>query len=220
MTARVLVLVEGQTEERFVKDILQSHLLSHGVFPIPKIVTTKRTKQGPDFKGGVSNYAKVDQDLRRLMGDTNAAAVTTLFDYYGLPNDFPGIATRPQASPEQRATHVEQSWSAVVGDRRFRPYLMIHEFEALLFVNPQKVSEVLHEPTKVMALQGIRNQFSSPEDIDEGPNSAPSKRILEHLPAYQKNLHGPLVLRRIGLDALRAECAHFSRWLTWLEALA
>ena len=87
---RVLILVEGQTEERFIKSILQPHLSAFGVHVEPKIVTTKRVKSGPDFKGGITNFGKVENDIRLLLGDTNAALITTMLDYYGLPSDFPG----------------------------------------------------------------------------------------------------------------------------------
>ena len=38
---RVLVLVEGQTEERFVTDVLVPHYQTKQIFLIPKILTTK-----------------------------------------------------------------------------------------------------------------------------------------------------------------------------------
>ncbi len=93
---KVLILVEGQTEERFVKDVLQPYLWDGGVHPEPKIVTTKRVKRGAHFKGGITNFKKVEDDLRRFLGDTDAALVTTMFDYYGLPDDFPGKLTLPR----------------------------------------------------------------------------------------------------------------------------
>jgi hypothetical protein len=46
---KVLILVEGQTEERFVKDVLQPYLWDIGVHPEPKIATTKRVKLGGHF---------------------------------------------------------------------------------------------------------------------------------------------------------------------------
>lgn len=153
MTKRVLALVEGQTEERFVKDVIASHLISRDVFVIPKIVTTKRVKQGPDFKGGITEYDKVERDLRRLLGDTDAASVTTFIDYYGLPSEFPGIATRPVGAPLQRALHVESEWYRRIDHPRFRPYLMVHEFEALLFSKPEELSKALYQPSLVPQLK-------------------------------------------------------------------
>lgn len=104
---RVLVLVEGQTEEHFVKDILCHHLWPLGIDMIPKVATTKRVKKGPDFKGGITDYQKVANDLRRLLHDTGVVSVTTFIDYYGLPSDFPGVDSRPSGSAYDRARYVE-----------------------------------------------------------------------------------------------------------------
>jgi hypothetical protein len=217
---RVLVLVEGQTEERFVKNVLYEKLMARSVFLVPKLVTTMRTKQGPDFKGGVSKYSKVEKDLQRLLGDSDAAAVTTFIDYYGLPEDFPGMDSRPsRASPMDRARHVEASWQARIGHPRFHPYLMVHEFEALLFTRPEEICIATNQHNARGDLQAIRDAFGTPEEIDDDPRTAPSKRIEQRLPGYRKTLHGPMVARRIGLELLRQECAHFGEWIDWLEAL-
>lgn len=64
---RVLVLVEGRTEERFIKDVLRPALWSAGLDATPRIAVTKRVKRGPDVKGGVTDYQKVENDLRRLL---------------------------------------------------------------------------------------------------------------------------------------------------------
>ena len=59
-----------------------------------------------------------------------------------------------------------------------------------------------------------------PEDINDSPHTAPSKRILAAMPGYQKTFHGPLIACDIGLDAMRAACPHFDHWLKVIEALA
>ena len=214
---RILVLVEGQTEERFIKDVLCPAMWPLGVDVVPKIAVTKRVKRGPDFKGGVTDYPKVVNDLRRLLGDTGAAAVTTFVDYYGLPSDFPGMASRPPGSPLARARHVEARWEADIGHPRFRAFLALHEFEAFLFVDPGELCRALQHPERLPQFEEIRDRFADPEDINEGTETAPSKRITRLLPAYRKTVHGPLVAGRIGLAALRAGCRHFNQWITWME---
>lgn len=211
--------MEGQTEERFVKDVLHAHLWPLGIDLVPKVATTKRVKRGPDFKGGITDYQKVENDLRRLLGDTAAVSVTTFIDYYALPHDFPGMSSRPIGSPVDRARHVETEWERKIGHESFRAYLMIHEFEALLFVKPDELSTALHNPSTLPRLQRIRASFPTPEDINDNPDSAPSKRILKILPGYQKALHGPLLTKRVGLERIRSECPHFNAWISWLETL-
>jgi hypothetical protein len=216
---QVLVLVEGPTEERFVKDVLAPYCWTQGKNPIPKVATTKRVKRGPDFKGGITDYQKVENDLQRLLGDTGAVAVTTFIDYYGLPADFPGMASRPNGTSLARAQHVEAAWDQKLSTPRFRPFLMLHEFEALLFVSPLLLSKALYATEKVADLNAIRTAFATPEEINDSPLTAPSKRILRLLPGYQKTLHGPMVAGRIGLADIRKECPHFNAWLGWLENL-
>jgi hypothetical protein len=217
---RVLILVEGLTEERFVKDVLQSHLWRVGVHPEPKIATTKRVKRGRDFKGGITDFQKVDKDLRRLLGDTGASLVTTLIDYYGLPEDFPGKQTLTGGNPVERARHLERAWEAhYAAGLRFRAFFMVHEFEALLFADPSVLAATMNEPLRVRPLQAIRNSFPTPEDIDDNPATTPSARVSDLFPAYRKGLHGPLVTSRIGLDILRHECPHFHEWVDALETL-
>jgi hypothetical protein len=213
------VLAEGQTEERFVKDLIAPYLEPRGLFVVPKIVTTKRVKQGPDFKGGITEYRKVENDLRRLLGDTDAAFVTSFIDYYGLPLDFPGVATRPPGTPLNRVLHVEAEWQHRIDHPRFHPYLMLHEFESLLFSKPDELTRALYQAASLPQLTAVRDAFPTPEDIDDSPVTAPSKRISDILPAYQKALYGPVVAKRIGLEKLRVECAHFNDWLTWLEGV-
>ena len=216
---RVLVLVEGQTEEQFVKVVLCPHFWELEIDVIPIIAITKRVKNGPDFKGGITDYQKVANDVTRLLGDTDATAVTTFIDYYGLPSDFPGMTSRPPGYAIQRVSHVETEWKRRIADLRFRPYLMTHEFEALLFSKPEELSAALNKPMALSQLEEVRASFSTPEEINESPDSAPSKRILSIFPGYQKAVHGSFVAKRIGLQVIREQCAHFNAWLSWLEGL-
>jgi len=217
---KVLILVEGQTEERFVKDVLQPHLWTRGVHPEPKIVTTKRVKVGPQFKGGVSTFHKVESDIQRLLGDTDAALVTTMIDYYGLPEDFPGTQQIQGRNSEERAKELEAALERHFDcGPKFLAYLMIHEFEALLFSSPAVLAQVMNLPSFLSRVQSIRDQFRTPEDIDDNPVTTPSARVLNLFPGYRKRLHGPLTTGRVGLDAIRRECPHFNEWVTKLERL-
>lgn len=218
---RGLILVEGQTEERFVKDVLAEALRERGLDLRPTLLVTKHVKDGPNFKGGVTNFARFEGDLRRLLHGSGGAFVTTLLDYYGLPDDFPGMADRPPGSPEKRVRHVEQAIQAHFGvPHRFLPFLALHEFEAWLFCAPKVLAEVLTEPALESAFAAVRNGFATPEDINDGATTAPSKRILQLAPKFKKPLHGPNALSHIGLDLLRAECPHFAGWVGKLEAFA
>jgi hypothetical protein len=220
---RGLVLVEGQTEERFVNECLTPHLLTCGLaIERATVVTTKRNVGAPYSKGGVVRYKQVQNDLRRLLNDSNVSVITTLFDYYALPDDFPGMADRPAGSPRDRVHHVEAAWSRAVGDRRFIPHLVHHEFEAWIYADPGRLEPWMFsdDPSVVATIAEIAAAHASPEDIDEGADTAPSRRLCQAFSAYQKTLHGPLAAAAIGLERIRAVCPHFDSWLGALEAAA
>lgn len=216
---RVLVLVEGQTEERFVIDVLTPYFEQKQIYLSPKILTTKVVKSGKDFKGGVSTFGQIEKHLKILLGDGNAY-VTTLIDYYGLPAETPGMSDRPPGSPVERVSHVENAIHVKFhSDKRLIPYLMLHEFEALLFSDPAELAAAIPArnllPDLIAAMAGL-----APEHINETPSAAPSKRILRVIPGYRKVLHGTTTARRIGLGTLREKCPHFGGWLRRLETLA
>lgn len=216
---RVLVLVEGQTEETFVRDVLEPHFGPLEIFLSPTLVAIKRVKTGGAFRGGVVSYGKVRNDLRRLLGDSNAALITTMLDYYGLPPDFPGMHDRPSGSCFDRVRHVESATAHDIADPRFLPYLQLHEFEALLFSEPAEVAARFPDIHALDALSQTRRAFDSPEEINDGHDSCPSRRISRLVTPYRKPLHGPMIANAIGLNRIRAQCRHFNEWVARLESL-
>lgn len=221
MIKRALVLVEGQTEERFVKDVLAPAFEQRSLYLTPRILVTKRVKNGPNFKGGVTSFAKFEADVRRLRHGSGDALVTTLLDYYGLPDDFPGMSDRPNSSPLQRVQHVENAVRSYFRNpKNFLPFLALHEFEAWLFASREELPRVLNQSEKTREFTAIRDSFATPEEINERSEWAPSIRITKLFPGYRKMLHGPIVVGRIGLEKIRSECAHFAWWLSQLDLYA
>ena len=165
---RALVLVEGQTEERFVKDVLGEYFLVYDLDITPTILTTKRVKNGPSFKGGVTSFRKFQNDVRRLLAGAGDALVTTLIDYVGLPSDFPALDTRPAGDPFARVAHVERSIAEAFGrPRAFLPYLSLHEFEALVFSYPEELPTTLNERQRATEFAAIRARYATPEHINK-----------------------------------------------------
>lgn len=215
-----LILVEGQTEETFIRTVLWDHLLLLDLVLEPVLATTKRVKSGLKFKGGITDYEKVRRDLLRLLGDSSAIVVTTMIDYYGLPENFPGCGSLPSSGCYERVRHLETALAEDLGHRRFVPYISLHEFEALLFVSPQEVGTAFPGKPVAAAMAAAAQAVSSPEEIDDGLETHPAKRLERLVPTYSKTVHGPAIARRIGLAAMRARCPHFNRWVTTLERLA
>lgn len=214
---KVLILVEGQTEEGFVKRVLNEHLRYNDIYLVPTIIATKRVKQGSDFKGGVISYVKVRKEILKLLGDTTAK-VTTMFDFYGLPNDFAG-RFGVTGRPHDKVSQVENSFDKDINNPRFFSYFSLHEFEGLLFSSPPVIARTMNESGKETAFSRIKNSFPTPEDINDNPETTPSKRISKECPQYDKVIHGSIIANRIGLETLRRECPHFDTWLNRIEQL-
>ncbi len=217
---KIHILVEGQTEETFVRSMLGPHLSRIGINATPILVFTRRGEGITAFRGGFVPYARLRKDLLRLLGDSSAALVTTMLDFYGLGRGFPGRDNMPTGDCYQRVAHVESAFANDVNNPRFLPYLMLHEFEAMLFVNPKEIAALFPGSDAEAKLLAVRRGFGTPEEINDHPESCPSARILGYLPGYKKTLHGSLVIGRIGLDRIRTECSHFDTWLKRLESLA
>jgi hypothetical protein len=217
---RAYIIVEGQTEERFVKDILGPHLEQLSLYLKPIIVTTKVVKDGPNFKGGLCNFTKFQRDVRKLLHGSGGALVTTMVDYYALPVDFPGMDSKPMhLSPVERVTHLENALSDhFMPHQNFMPFVALHEFEAWLFTDAVTLPSVMSLPNANLEFKQIA--LLAPEDINDHPDTAPSKRLKRLYPNYRKTLHGPIALGLIGLPAIRARCPHFSQWLGQLEGYA
>lgn len=224
MTKKVLILAEGPTEEAFIKQVLASAL--PGLWLIPTIVKTKVTGAKPE-KGGSVTYHEFKRQLNLLLRDSSASAVTTMLDYQGLRSDFPGRERPEGNTPAARVKSVEAAMKADVADSRYLPFLALHEFEALLFVRPQVIANVLRKPVLAKPLQKIRDEFPvTPEEINDSPLTSPSARIESACAevcgssrVFQKRTHGPIVTARIGLTQIRAECPHFNDWTRKLESL-
>ncbi len=215
---KVLVLVEGQSEERFVKDLLSAHLSLRGVFMIPKIVSTKVVKAGPNFRGGLNSFGQLSRDLKLLLQDSSAKCITTLIDLYAIPSDFPGFAeANTSKTVDARLAILRKRLSERFPDKRFLPYFSTHEFEALTLISAKPFFEIVPPPHNKSLLTTLC-ATDEPETIN-GTNP-PGKRIIEALPGYRKTLHGPTVAREHGLAAIRKKCSRFDMWLKYLEDLA
>lgn len=214
---RINVFVEGQTEETFVRDVLAPHYAAQALFMTPILAQTSR-----GHKGGIVSYGKVHHQISRLCRHDATAYVTTMIDLYGLPKDFPGKGEEDfprQGTCLEQASFLETRMAGSIAEPNFIPNLLVHEYEALLFCQPEKFGEWIHESTDVEALQAVADGFETPEYINDSPQTAPSKRIAAIEPRYKKTLHGPLIADDIGLDLLREKCRHFNAWLNKIEVL-
>lgn len=211
------LLLEGQTEEAVAAGLLQPHLESVGWWVTRSVLITRRPIKGPARRGGLSSWAKLRGEIDRLLRGQHIDTLTTVIDYYGLPVDTPGMADRPAGAALQRVVHVENAISAVVGNPRFVPHLTMHETEAWVYAAASQLGELMASPRLARTLQAESGAAGGPELVNDGPHTAPSKRLLAHWPAYDKVTDGPLAIGELGLPALRRQCPHLDGWLRRFE---
>lgn len=217
------LLVEGQTEEAFAKSVLGPHLERFAVAVTPMIVKTSVDPITGQKRRGGGRWKHWHADLHRLTTTQRRAEArfTTLFDLYGLPGDFPGLEQHgTDRDTLRRAASLEAAMAQAVDDHRFIPYLQRHEFEALVLACLPQLAEFL-EPGDRPTVDALRKTLGSlaPEEVNDGPETAPSKRLLASVPGYRKTLHGVYACESAGVAVLRAMCPRFDGWVTRLEAL-
>ncbi len=216
------LVVEGPTEEAFVKIVLKPHLDAQGVYVTPIIVKTRIGEDGVTAQGGTVKWSVFRKELRSLLGNPSPdVRVTTMFDLFRLPTDFPGVKEHAAVDTARRVALIEAALADDIADPRFLPYIQRHEFEALVLASIEQLGEII-DPNERPGWKDLRKEVKGrpPEDVNDGVNTAPSKRLTRHIPGYAKVVHGPMAIQRAGLAALRAACPRFDAWLTRLESLA
>lgn len=224
---RLLIHVEGETEETFVNEILGPHLYLSGYANVSaRLVGNARQR---DRRGGIRAWSAVRKDIINHLKEDSACLATTMVDYYALPQSggrsWPGRAAAGALSFAQKAATVENALLTDIctelgcgfDPNRFIPFVIMHEFEGLLFSDCLGFSRGIGHPELAVEFQSIRDQFSSPEEINDSSITVPSKRVGRLVKGYEKPLLGSLAVLEIGLEAIRTECPHFRTWLTRLE---
>ena len=201
---RLAVSVEGQTEREFVKRVLAERLRPVGVEAVAILL---------GGTGGSVTVEGLDSEMAQLAWSHDA--VTSLVDYYGLRR-------KQQRTPEDLEAFANHEVTGRMRHRRIRiiPYVQRHEFEGLLFSDLNALARVIDaSPKQVEQLRKIRAKFDTPEAINDGRNTAPSKRLKKAIPAYDKVVHGPEIARRTTIEVISRECPRFRDWIARLEAL-
>ncbi|MDX2267892.1 MAG: DUF4276 family protein [Bryobacter sp.] len=214
---QVYIVVEGETELEFVKSLLNPEFFSsqnaYGN-PVRLGLTGGRC-------GGVS-FKRVREHLQSLTAQhkRKGVAITTMIDLYGRDGAWPREEeANAKVDPYHRVQVLEEGMTQSIQATNFIPYLQLHEFEALLLAEPTKLLDYYpHRESDIEKLVSLVQQKGNCELINSTPNGAPSKRIQEVIPEYNKVVGGNSTALNIGLKTLRERCRHFREWLEKLEA--
>ncbi|MGL4743073.1 MAG: DUF4276 family protein [Dermatophilaceae bacterium] len=214
----IAIVVEGQTEEAFVRDLLTTHLESFETYAQPVVVCTSRAAGGAKRKGG-GTWKHYRRDIDNLLPSTNYSLVTTLLDFYAYPSDGPGADCASPHVPRACADHRETAMAATINNPRFVPFVMLHEFETLIFAAALGRQSLLGSDEFVTCLRhhaaSVNNDI---ELLDDSPVTSPSKRVLRCRPDYTKAIDGVAAVAEVGdLRAISQAMPRFAAWLSRLE---
>lgn len=219
--AEVIVIVEGPTEQLFVKELLGPYIARKNVFLTPIILDK------PGQKGGDVKFARAKNDIGLHLKQRGDTWVTLMVDYYGIRSDWPGLQeARQKSDPGAKAetinkatlTEVEQLFSEYTRGSRFIPYVSMHEFEALYFSAPEVLASEIGVTLEVVS--SILEECGEAEAINDSPNTSPSHRLRKLSPRFKKTTTGIAIAKKVGLERMRESCPLFSAWVERLELLS
>ncbi|WP_159479866.1 DUF4276 family protein [Chryseobacterium sp. 18068] len=207
----VYIIAEGQTEEQFINEILRPYFLRFNIYDVRAILM----ETSPGYKGGDVIYSRYKYNIELLLKKESDIIVTSLIDYYKLDTGFPNYNEALKIHDKFiRLDNLEESIRRDIPNPRFIPYIQLHEFEGLLFSSMDGFNYLTNIPeNSLKCLEKIVNSFENPELINDGVLTAPSKRLVNLIPGYQKTFHGPIIADEINIDVIISKCKRFENWL-------
>jgi hypothetical protein len=215
---RLIIIVEGDTEKEFVDKVLSPYLRAKGLISVD-CFKIKHTK------GGLTKYQHLKTDLINCIYE-NEVLVSTLIDFYALPKDFPKY--EEAKSIVNRTKRLDFLEKAIVEDLESEkgkafpnliPYIQLHEFEALVFSSLDAIKSLYSkDEAKFNELEQIIAAYPNPEDINDSPQTAPSKRLHNNqlIRGYNKVNDGIMIIEEAGIETILSKCPRFK---TWVETL-
>ena len=213
---RIIIICEGPTEKEFCEKVLAPYLWQHEIdiqTPLIKI-----------SGGGIVKWDYLRRQVETHLKESSSVFVSTLIDYYGLYQkyNFPRWEEGNKIyDKDNRMSFLEEAMNKDVSEslqHRFIPYLQLHEFEALLFINLQ----IFYEQVPKSDLVGIEElektftQYSNPEMINNSKVTSPGHRLERIIKGYKKPLYGHYLAEAIGVERIRSKCPRFNNWVQTL----
>ena len=216
---RLCIVAEGQTEQTFVNEILAPYLYTKGQFYTVQAPLIRISKSG---HGGFVNFKHLKNTINALLKESKDAdlIVTTFVDFFRMPKNMPQYdISMAKKTKRDQILSLEQALASHIPDRRFVPYIQLHEFEALLFVN-NKGFESYWDEAMCKKTNHIIQTYTNPEDINTTPEGAPSKRLLAINEQYDKVIEGNVIALEVGIEAMLSHCPRFREWVNVLVKLS
>ena len=214
----VFIFLEGQSEEEFCKNILKPYFEQNQIYITYVIVSTGIKKNGTHFRGGITNYSKIRKDIGRIFNNPGYDLVTTFFDFYGFLKVFPFKKEIDSIGCYGRVEQTEEMFGADLNSSKFLPYLNLHEYEMIYFIDYEITKKVLDDNIDRNKLRRIIDKYENIEEINEDPSNAPSKRLKNICPSYEKIYHSQLITQELSIGMIKNKCIHFKKWIENIES--
>lgn len=215
---RLVIIVEGETEESFVNNILCPYFCSKGLYNTIQCFKTKHSH------GGISKYSYIKKDILNTIYEKDVV-VSMMIDFYRLPLDFPGFSDlKATQTHKEQASLLETEIKKDLEDTQkhqfdnFIPYIQLHEFEAVVFASIKGI-DILFEREEMdyKGLMNVIEEHPNPEEINNHPATALSMRLKKLIPGYNKVLHGIEIIKTMGMPELLEKCPRFKTWVESME---
>lgn len=213
MMRAIYILCEGQTEEEFVNVILRPYLNTHQIYDVrPILMSTSKGHKGGDVK-----YDRLKFNIDQLLLNEQDILVTTFIDFFRLKVDFPQFKDAQQKPNKlERVAFLEKAFADTINHDRFIPYIQLHEFEGLLFAAKDGF-EFLPDlkQANLNKLLSAVDEKENPEELNDGELTAPSKRLEQLIPGFDKNkpFYGGLIAEVNTIESILKRCTRFRNWV-------
>lgn len=219
----IFIITEGRSESNFLSKVIAPYLARKNIY-----ITASILGKGP-HKGGRVNKDRFLKDFSNALKQFHGNRyISTMFDYYKLDTDWFGMnqitlscdcEDKVKLLENETKRYCVEKYTDFDVNTLFIPYISLHEFEALLFSDPENLAVHLKcDPTRI---HNILDIYPSPEHINNSENTAPSKRIIDICPRYanEKVIMSHAIVTNISIDLVRSKCKHFNAWLEEIEQL-
>ena len=212
--ASIYFLVEGETEERFFKEIVKDYYKGKHFISCSLMPQGKR-------KGGTIDYNQTKKELSRFFySGKHFDKIILIQDYYRLGKTMKEHIGG-NLNLDKIIFSIQERLEKDVNNPKFHFRLQIHEFEAYLFTNPDFVASYFDDNKILQKIEKILEEFDgNPELINNRFDTKPSKRLDEMTQnKFQKRIDGITIVKNVGIDNIRKKCKYFNELFNLIDYL-
>lgn len=213
MMRAIYIICEGQTEEEFVNSILRPYFTDFEIYDVrPILMTTSKGHKGGDVK-----YDRLKFNIDKLLLREQDVIVTSFIDFFRLKSDFPKFKEAGQKYNKFERVHfLEEALAEAINSQRFIPYIQLHEFESVLFAAKDGFEFLpdLKQANLNKLILAV-NEKVNPEELNDGELTAPSKRLEQLIPGFDKNkpFYGGIIAEVNTIQTILNRCTRFNDWI-------